>query len=142
METFKITESTNSYQASRNAKYAKGTTVRELASGLTLEEARVELLSFCQEDYEFSIKIETIEEFIREFISTPHFNDSDITGMTEVEYFEATKKRQALVYTRREDRFFKFSQPGIYMDGNCIMNLTDDGYEYDGYYTNITEIED
>jgi hypothetical protein len=141
METFKITESTNLHQASRNAKYAKNTTSRELDSGLTLEEARVKLISFCQEDYEFSIKIETLEDFIREFISTPHFNDSDITGMTEVEYFEATKKRQALLYTRREDRFFKFTGPGIYTDGRCIMNLTDDGYEYDGYYTKIADIE-
>lgn len=141
METFKITESTNLYQASRNAKYAKNTTSRELASDLTIEEARVKLVSFCQEDYEFSIKIETLEEFTREFISTPHFNDSNITGMTEIEYFEVTKKRQALLYTRREDRFFKFTGSGIYMNGRCIMNLTDDGYEYDGYYTKIADIE-
>lgn len=54
-------------------------------------------------------------------------------------YFKSTKKRWLFLYEKTKELFFEFQGAGIYVNGNCIMNLTDNSYEYDSRYFSIQE---
>lgn len=139
MKNFKIIASTNGYIAQRDVMFEKGKTKRVLIDNLTDKEAHEKLVSFCQQDYENSYKIETLEEFVKEFMANNHFFSNISDQGNEDFYFESTKKRWLFLYEKRKELFFEYTGPGIYENGNCIMNLEDNSYEYDSRYFSIQE---
>lgn len=140
MENYTIIASTNGYIAQRDIMF-NGCTEKVLLSNLSEQEAHEKLIEFCREDYEFSIKIDSLEEFIKEFIISGHF-DSIENEKNIDSYFESTKKRWLFLYEKRKEMFFRFDGPGVYENGNCIMNLYDNSYEYDSRYFSIQKQEE
>ena len=138
MKTFKITLSTNFYQASRNSLFSNGKTTTTCISGLSYEQAKSKLKEFANNDYPYAREVESTGEFIKEFISNPHFFENIDKG-SEDEYFEATKKRQLFLYTKKQDLFFKFEGSGLYENGAQKVDYSNDYYNCGGYVFAIVE---
>lgn len=141
MTTYKIIASTNGYIAQRDVMFEKGKTTRELINGLSEKEANKKLVEFCQGDYKNSYVINTLEEWVKEYLASSTFYrsiESKENNNLDA-YFKATKKRWLFLYEKANELFFRFEGPGVYENGNCIMNLTDTYYEYDSRYFSIQE---
>ncbi len=136
MKTFKIIGKTNGWIASRDIAF-NGKTEVEILTGLSESEAKSKLEDFCYDDYSEAVRIDSLEEFVKEYMIGGFFDYIENESSVDL-YFEKLKKVVVFLW-KNKSLFCRFDGAGIYRNGSLILELNGNSYEHDSRYYGIVE---
>lgn len=143
MTTYNVIASTNPYIASRDIHF-NGKTRIIISENITEDEAKNKLLDIMLQKYD-AIKINTKDEYLKEYSYPVISEQADSIGVSESGYFETHKKMLFVLYAHKSGHFETFEGSGYYDNsgGSLVLVLSDNSkcFEWDSRFYSIEECQ-